>query len=84
MRFSDLCNKEVVNVNDCKCLGTVKDLDIDCDCGKILAIIVPGPGKYMGFLCREYDIWIPWVKICRIGHDIILADVRDCEMRHKI
>ena len=46
MRFSDLCEKEVVNVKDCRCLGSVRDLDIDKECGRILALIVPGPGKY--------------------------------------
>ena len=45
MRFSDLCEKEVVNVKDCRCLGSVRDLDIDKECGKILALIVPGPGN---------------------------------------
>ena len=44
MRFSDLCEKEVVNVKDCRCLGSVRDLDIDKECGRILALIVPGPG----------------------------------------
>ena len=42
MRFSDLCEKEVVNVKDCRCLGSVRDLDIDKECGRILALIVPG------------------------------------------
>ena len=41
MRFSDLCEKEVVNVKDCRCLGSVRDLDIDKECGRILALIVP-------------------------------------------
>lgn len=48
VRFSDLCEKEVVNVKDCRCLGSVRDLDIDKECGRILALIVPGPGKYLG------------------------------------
>ena len=34
MRFSDLCEKEVVNVKDCRCLGSVRDLDIDKECGR--------------------------------------------------
>ena len=50
MRFSDLCEKEVVNVKDCRCLGSVRDLDIDKECGRNLALIVPGPGKYLLFL----------------------------------
>ena len=28
MRFSELCEKEVINVGDCRCLGSVRDLDI--------------------------------------------------------
>ena len=53
MRFCDLTEKEVINICDCKCLGNVHDLDIDeCD-GRIRALIVPGPGKWFGYLCRE-------------------------------
>ena len=48
MRFCDLARKEVINVNDCKCLGNVRDLDFDeCD-GCIKALIVPGPAKWIG------------------------------------
>ena len=66
MRFSDLCEKEVVNVKDCRCLGSVRDLDIDKECGKILALIVPGPGKYLGCFCRDSEFFIPWAKVIRI------------------
>ena len=83
MRFSDLCNKEVINVNDCRCLGNVRDIEIDIDCGKVIAIIVPGPGKYLGCFVREFDFCIPWVKIIRIGPDIILVDLDEHEMKKK-
>ena len=53
MRFSDLCEKEVISVNDCRCLGNVRDLDIDQECGKVKALIIPGPGKYFGLFCKE-------------------------------
>ena len=50
--FCDLARKEVINVNDCKCLGNVRDLDFDeCD-GCIKALIVPGPAKWMGCMGR--------------------------------
>ena len=52
MRFSDLCEKEVVNVSDCRCLGNVRDLEFDKECGDIKALIIPGPGKYFG--CFKY------------------------------
>lgn len=84
MRFLDFCEKEVVNTNDCRCIGRVRDLEIDPSCGKVEAIIVPGPGKYLGCFCREYEYCIPWVKICRIGPDIILVDLNEREMRRKI
>ena len=48
MRFCDLARKEVINVNDCKCLGNVRDLDFDeCD-GCIKALSCAGTGKVDG------------------------------------
>ena len=49
MRMSELKKREVINVCDCRRLGFVGDLDIDPCSGKILAIIVPGPGCVCGF-----------------------------------
>ena len=43
MRFFDLKHKEVINVQSCRSLGCVSDLDIDCKTGCILALIVPRP-----------------------------------------
>ncbi len=83
MRFSDLCDKEVINVEDCKCIGTVRDIDFDPDCGHICAIIIPGPGKYLGCFCHDFDFWIPWNRIVKIGPDIILVHLDEKEMRKK-
>ena len=77
MRFLDLCEKEVVSVEEGRFIGHVRDLEFDPVCGKICAIIVPGPGKYMGIFCRDYEYCIPWVKIVKIGPDIILVNI--CE-----
>lgn len=84
IRFSCLCDREVININDCKCLGSVRDLEIDTECGTIVALIIPGPGKYMGFWGRDCEFFIPWCKVIRIGPDIILVDFNDKEMRKKI
>ena len=75
---------EVVNVKDCRCLGSVRDLDIDKECGRILALIVPGPGKYLGCFCRDSEFFIPWAKVIRIGPDIILVEFDEKEMKHRI
>ena len=79
MRICDLKNKEVINAVDCKILGYVSDIDVDLCSGKVLAIIVPGPGKLLGFLCRESEYVIPYECISKVGSDIIIVNV--CEDR---
>lgn len=75
MRFSELKQKEVINCKDCRKLGFVTDLEID-DCnGKILKIIVPGPGRFCGCIGRVSEYCIPYNRIIRIGSDIILVDI---------
>lgn len=80
MRISELKQKEVININDCKKLGFVGDVDFDICKGIIIAIIVPGPGCFCGFLAREKEYIIPFCDIKQIGDDIILVDVREKEV----
>ena len=75
MRISDLKQKEVINICDCKRLGYVGDVDFDMDTGCLLAIIVPGPGCFCGFLVREKEYIIPYSDICQVGRDITLVKV---------
>ena len=81
MRFLELKEKEVINCKDCKRLGYIADLEIDCESGKIIAIIVPGPGKLFSCIgsCSEY--YIKFCNIVRIGPDIVLVDIDDCDIR---
>ena len=34
--------------------------------------------------CREFELFIPWCKIVRIGPDIILVDIDEKEAKHKV
>lgn len=70
----DLKQKEVVNILDGKRLGTITDIEIDIDSGKLTAIVVPGTGKFLGIFGRNDDIVIPWEKIHKIGLDVILVE----------
>jgi len=70
--FSDLRDKEVVNVRDGKRLGYVCDAEIDCGSGRICALLIPGPSKFLGFV-KGPMIRVPWERIERIGDDIILV-----------
>lgn len=83
MRFCEFQRKEVINAKDCKCLGNVRDLEFDECNGCIKTIIVPGPGKWLGCVGREFEIFISWCDIVKIGADIILVDIDEKQCRHK-
>lgn len=74
VKTSDLKSKSVVNVVDGKQLGGIVDIEIDVDSGRLTAIVVPGPGRFLGLFGRNQDIVIPWDKINKIGVDCILVE----------
>lgn len=80
MRLCELKQKEVINANDCKRLGFVGDVDLDLCKGCIIAIIVPGPGCFCGFIGREKEYIIPFCDICQVGEDVILVNVKRKEV----
>ena len=73
-KTSELRELEVVNLLDGKRLGFASDLEIDPETGKILAIVVPGPGKFLGLFGKNIDFVIPWEKIRKIGVDVVLVE----------
>ncbi len=77
MRLCELKQKEVINICTCRSLGCISDLEIDAQCGTILSLIVPGPGKLCWFLGRDTEFVIPWDCIEQIGADIILVRVKE-------
>jgi len=70
----DLRQKEIINLSDGARYGFVSDLELDTADGKILSLIVPGPGRVLGVFGRDQEYRIPWDKITKIGEDIILVD----------
>ncbi len=77
--FSDISDKEVVNICDGKRLGYVCDADIDCECGKIIRLAIPAKN---GIFAGKNRIYIRWDNIERIGEDIILVrytEVQSCK-----
>lgn len=74
MRIADLHYKEVINISNGHRLGYISDVDMDHTTGRVLALIVPGPYRFMGLFGREADYILPWESIIRIGDDIVLID----------
>lgn len=85
VRFYELKQKEVINIKDGCRLGFVSDIRIDKEKGKVLELIIPGPGRIFGVFGREQEYRVEWVCVKQIGDDIILIDADpdkllcDCE-----
>ena len=73
-RCSELRNKEIIHVCEGTRLGYLNDVCIDTDTGRVTAIMVPGPCRFLGLFGRDSDYIIPWGCIRRIGEDIILVE----------
>ncbi|MBR5542673.1 MAG: YlmC/YmxH family sporulation protein [Oscillospiraceae bacterium] len=72
-RITELGCKEVINICDGTRYGYVNDVEVDCACGRVVALIIHG-SKLSSFFSKTDDIIIPWEAIKRIGEDIILVD----------
>ena len=82
IKFTQLQCKEVICVADGRRLGFIEDVEVEVPEGKICALIVPGPCKYMGLWGHRDHYCIPWHCVCKIGPDIVLVDIRpeDCRI----
>lgn len=73
----ELMQKEVINKQDGKRLGYIKDLGLDIFQGQICSIILPQKEK--GLFCgKEEGLVIPWNDIEKIGQDVILVRLPNC------
>lgn len=82
MTFCELREKDVINIKDCKRLGSVTDLIFDPKHGCILALITSCNEKLWGLLGKDSEYEIPWCKIKQIGPDIILVELDSDKDRH--
>ena len=81
-RITELHCKEVICIGSGQRLGFISDVEIDVPEGQVLAIIVPGPCRFLGLWGRKDDYVIPWRCICKMGPDIVLVDIKpeDCRV----
>ena len=74
MRYSELRQKDVINVCDGQRLGRITDLVLD-EQACVQALVIPGKIGLLGCLRQEEKgVPIPWNAIRRIGDDVILVE----------
>lgn len=75
MTFSELKQKDVINICDGRRLGRPFDLMLN-EHACIEALLVPAPGGLMAMFRGEKDgLAISWNRVRRIGDDVILVDL---------
>lgn len=78
MTFSELRQKDVVNICDGRRMGRPFDIILN-DRACVEAIVVPCQGSFLSMFKGDRDgLTISWECIRRIGDDVILVEV-DCE-----
>ncbi|MDD2433234.1 MAG: YlmC/YmxH family sporulation protein [Clostridia bacterium] len=77
IKISDLRDLEIININDGRRLGPLKDIELDLEKGAIQALILPNytGGRVLGIFGRSEDLVVSWEKIKRIGVDVLLVDL---------
>lgn len=74
-KISDLGLRDIVNLVDGAKLGSVKDVHIDLETGKVLSLVLSAERKYFGLMSAGGDVVVPWEKIKKIGVDTVLVEV---------
>lgn len=75
MRLSDLQNKDIVNVNDGKNIGSIIDVKINENDGSIISLVIEPNRNFFSFLNKGTDTEIYWKNITKIGEDVILVNI---------
>lgn len=78
IKYSELCNKEIINCSTGESLGYVCDVNIACNDGRILSLIASRDARAISFKKKE-EICISFDKIEKIGSDFIIVDCCDVE-----
>lgn len=82
--FSELRQKNVINVLTGRILGNVIDIAFDLRLNCLLGIIVPGSKSFFNIFSCSKQIFVPMSNICKIGEDVILVEViENCKKKKK-
>ena len=73
MTIRELCEKEVVQLEQGGCLGRADELAFEPATARLQSLILLGRPRLFGLLGREENLTIPWQEIETIGTDAVLV-----------
>ncbi|WP_337956102.1 YlmC/YmxH family sporulation protein [Desulforamulus ruminis] len=76
IKATQLETKDIVNLSDGARLGPIKDLHIDLETGRVVALVLQAPRKYFGLMRSGRDLVIPWDQVKKFGLDTVLVDLQ--------
>jgi len=82
--FSELRQKDVINIVDGSCLGRTCDVVFTYPEGKVCGIVVPGSKGFRLF--RRNELFIELKSITKIGEDVVMVNLRPvtkCDTKNK-
>lgn len=74
MKFSELCEKEVVDISSGAKLGYIDDIIFDERTAQISEMVLCGKGASFRLFTRDVGQRLPWRSVKIFGADTILAD----------
>ena len=74
-KISDLQERQIVNIADGRCLGNIKDIELNILDGSIQALVLPSMGGFWNLIQNQGELLIPWQKVVRLGVDVVLIDM---------
>lgn len=75
MLYSDLKDKDVINMKTCKKIGKVCDLEFDVCTGQICKLMIQDHCGWNNFFCCEPEYILCYQDVKQIGPDIILVEI---------
>ncbi|NLL48979.1 MAG: YlmC/YmxH family sporulation protein [Firmicutes bacterium] len=76
IKTSELRKLDVINMEEGRYLGSVCDLDLDPDTGRIVSLVVDELGTLRFWQRRRLDLDIPWRDVVLVGADVVLVKNR--------
>lgn len=73
MRLSDIQNKDVISITTGMKIGSIIDVKVDSESGKIVSFIIEKK-KFPSVFSNQEEIEVLWSEISKIGEDVILVE----------